>query len=139
MMRPARIAIGALAVLVIGLLLYFALQIFAPATSSAVVTGLRYSQTQTVPDFDTSRHTVTDPERVAAFTTLVKKYAISVQSFDQSVNDRCTGGLQTTVTVMFASGPNSEMRLYDCSEPSPKGTFVTDATALFTGWSAADR
>ena len=139
MTRPARIAIGALAVLVIGLLFYFAIQIFAPAVSSAVVTGLRYSQTQTVPDFDTSPHTVTDPERLDAFTTLVKKYAISVQSFDESLNDRCTGGLQTTVTVMFASGPNAELRLYDCSKPLPKGTFVTDATALFTGWSAAGR
>lgn len=136
MRMPARLAIGILGLVVVVLAIIFAVRALAPDVTTAPVTGIRYSQAQPVPNFDTSMHTVTDSRSLAEFAAIVAKYSVNLNSFDDNLNDVCTGGLSTSITVSYSGAPPSRLRIYDCALPVPKGTFVTDATALFTGWSA---
>ena len=102
------------------------------------VTGIRYSQSTAVAGFSQSAHRTTDSEEIAAFAAVVRKYSIDVTDFDQSLNDVCTGGLATAVTLEFADSKTAKFRLYDCGRIEPRGTFVSDASALFARWATAD-
>lgn len=138
MRLPARIAIGILGLAIVAIVIIFAARALTPEVPTAPVSGLRYFQSKAGPNFDTSTHSVTDARSIAEFEVLVSKYSINLDSFDENLNDVCTGGLSTSITVTYSGAPPSRLRIYDCASPVPKGTFVTDATALFTGWSTRD-
>lgn len=104
----------------------------------STITGIQYEQSTAVEGFSDSAHQTSDPARIAAFTAIVKKYSIDVTQFDQTLNDSCTGGLATDVTVKFADSKTAKLRIYDCGRIEPRGTFVSDASALFTRWATAD-
>ncbi|CAN5511092.1 hypothetical protein BH10ACT4_BH10ACT4_04480 [soil metagenome] len=107
-----------------------------PVTTS--ITGIQYSQSKAVEGFSASSHQTSDPDRIAAFTAIVKKYGIDVTHFDQTLNDVCTGGLATDITLEFADSKTAKLRVYDCGRTVPRGTFVSDTSALFTRWRAQD-
>ncbi|MET4782709.1 hypothetical protein [Glaciihabitans sp. UYNi722] len=108
----------------------------APATP---IQGLEFHQSQAVPNFDDGAHDVTDPVKLAAFSTLVKKYSIDLTDFNTAMNDGCTGGLATSITVTFTHSASQKLRIYACGGDTAKGTFVSDATALFSQWRTDDK
>lgn len=138
MRPPARLIAVIAAVVIVALVLL----VFAVNSSSrpllGPITGIQYSQSKAVEGFSDSSHETTDPERIAAFTKLVKEYSIDVTHFDQTLNDVCTGGLATNITLEFADSKTAKLRVYDCGRTVPRGTFVSDTSALFTRWRAAD-
>lgn len=135
---PVRwLALG-LAAVVIALIVIFTVRLSTPDAPTGPITSIEYSQTKAIPHFDISVHTVVEPAKITAFTDLLNKYSINANAYKQSLNDGCTGGLATEVTLKYANSPSATFRIYDCASPVPKGTFVTDATALFTGWSAGN-
>ena len=104
----------------------------------STITGIQYEQSTAVEGFSDSAHQTSDPARIAAFTAIVKKYLIDVTQFDQTLNDSCTGGLATDVTVKFADSKTAKLRVYYCGRIEPRGTFVSDISVLFTRWATAD-
>ncbi len=102
------------------------------------ITSIQYSQSKAVEGFSASSHETTDAARIAAFSAIVTKYSIDVTNFDQTLNDVCTGGLATVITLRFADSKSAKLRVYDCGRTVPRGTFVSDASALFTRWRAED-
>jgi hypothetical protein len=104
------------------------------APTLAPISAIDYSQYQAVPDFPDATHHTSDPARIAAFTALVKKYSIDVTDFNESLNDDCTGGMATTLTLHFADSKTAKFRVYDCGGQVPRGTFVSDTSALVTRW-----
>jgi hypothetical protein len=113
--------------------------VLTPPVRLAPIQSIQYYQTKTVPGFDNSMHTITDPTRVAAFSAIVKKYSIDLDHFDSTLNDECTGGLATNIAVTLGDRSVHKLRIYDCGRTTPRGTFVSDATALITSWSAQGR
>jgi hypothetical protein len=134
---PAR-ATGLFAAIVIvaAVAVVILVNLLTPPVRMAPIESIQYYQTKTVPGFDNSTHTVTDPTQVAAFSTIVKKYSIDFDHFDSTLNDDCTGGLATNITVTLTDRSVHKISIYDCGRTVPRGTFVSDATALFTSWSA---
>lgn len=118
--------------------IFILVSVLTPARAMAPISSIEFSQSKAVPNFPDATHTTTEPARIAAFTALVKRYSIDVTNFDQSLNDDCTGGLSTDITLRFAPSGAAKLRLYDCGRTVPRGTFVSDATALFTTWRTAD-
>jgi hypothetical protein len=121
-------------VVVVALAAVFVVQLVLKPAPAGPITALTFTQSQSVPGFHPATRTVTDPAQIARFTKLTQKYSVAVTAFDDSLNDVCTGGLETRVTLRFADSTMTRFRLYDCSGGVAKGTFVTDATALFSGW-----
>jgi hypothetical protein len=102
------------------------------------ITSIQYSQSKAVKGFSDSSHKTSDPARIATFTAIVTKYSIDVTHFDRTLNDVCTGGLATDITLGFADSKTATLRVYDCGRTVPRGTFVSDSSALFTRWRAQD-
>ena len=125
-------------VVVVGLAVLIVALNFGSRPELPPITGIQYSQSTAVAGFSESKHQTSDSARIAAFTAVVKKYSIDVTDFDQSLNDVCTGGLATAVTLEFADSKTAKLRIYDCGRIEPRGTFVSDASALFARWATAD-
>ncbi|MHC5795169.1 hypothetical protein ACVXZ4_03345 [Lacisediminihabitans sp. FW035] len=137
--RPPLRLIAALAgVVVVALVLTIVALSSSPRAALPPITGIQYSQSKAVEGFSDSSHETSDPARIAAFTAIVKKYGVDVTNFDQTLNDVCTGGLATDITLEFADSKTAELRVYDCGRTVPRGTFVSDTSALFTRWRAED-
>jgi hypothetical protein len=102
------------------------------------ITGIQYSQSKAVKGFSEFSHETSDAARIAAFTAIARKYSIDLAHFDQTLNDVCTGGLATDITLGFADSKTATLRVYDCGGAVPRGTFVSDTSALFTRWRAED-
>ncbi len=141
-MRPSGRLVALIGTIVTAVALVFVVililvTVLTPAPM-APITSIEFSQSKPVPNFSDSTHTTTEPARIAAFTALVKKYSIDPSNFDSALNDECTGGLTTDITLAFGGSKTAKLRLYDCGRTVPRGTFVSDATALFTGWRTAD-
>ena len=130
------VAVGV--VVVVGLAVLIVALNFGSRPELPPITGIQYSQSTAVAGFSESKHQTSDSARIAAFTAVVKKYSIDVTDFDQSLNDVCTGGLATAVTLEFADSKTAKLRIYDCGRIEPRGTFVSDASALFARWATAD-
>lgn len=138
MRPPVRLFAAVAAVVVVALVVLIVALNSGSRPVVTTITGIQYSQSTAVAGFSDSAHQTTDPARIAAFTAIVKKYSIDVTQFDQSLNDVCTGGLATNVTLEFADSKTAKFRVYDCGRIEPRGTFVSDASALFTRWATAD-
>lgn len=138
-MRPPTRLFVAITVVVVAALLVIVVAINStPRPALTPITAIAYIQSKAVKGFSDSPHQTTDPARIAAFTALSKKYSIDVTRFDRTLNDVCTGGLATDITLTFADSRTAKLRVYDCGRTVPRGTFVSDTSALFTGWRAAD-
>jgi hypothetical protein len=135
---PARLFVLAGALVVVALIAVSVVMLMAPARVVAPIVSIEYSQFKAVPDFPSSSHTTTGPDRIREFTALAKKYSIDVTHFDQNLNDDCTGGLATDITLKFSDSTTARLHLYDCGRTVARGSFVSDATALFTTWRIAD-
>jgi hypothetical protein len=120
------------------LAVFFAVQLFSRPVSLAPIERIEFSQYQAVPNFSDTTHVVSDAKRLDAFRALVSRYSIDLHNFDGSLNDDCTGGLSTNITIRFSDATVQKLQLYDCGKPVAGGTFVSDATALFSSWRAAD-
>jgi hypothetical protein len=127
-----------LAIIAVLLAVFFAVQLFSKPVSHAPIVKIEFSQYQAVPNFSDYPHVVTDEKRLDAFRTLVSRYSIDVRNYDKALNDDCTGGLTTNITLRFGDATTQKLQIYDCGKPTAGGTFVTDATALFSKWRAAD-
>jgi hypothetical protein len=103
------------------------------------VERVEYSQYTSTPDYDNSIYTVTNGVRIAKFQALVKKYSVDIADFNNALNDGCTGGLATNVTLYRAGNAMQKLNLYSCRGPNASGTFVADATKLFSEWHAKDQ
>jgi hypothetical protein len=138
-LRPPLRLIAAIAAVVIVALVVLVAAInsgYRPALTP--ITSIQYGQSKAVKGFVESSHKTSDPARIAAFTAIVSKYSIDVTHFDQALNDVCTGGLATDITLGFADSKTATLRVYDCGRTVPRGTFVSDSSALFTQWRAQD-
>lgn len=109
-----------------------------PRPELTPITGIQYSQSKAVKGFSGSSHETSDATRIAALTAIVAKYAVDVSHFDQTLNDVCTGGLATDITLQFADSKTATLRVYDCGRTVPRGTFVSDTSALFARWRVQD-
>ena len=138
MRPPVRLFAVVGAVVVVALIVFIVVLNTGSRPVLTSITGIQYSQSTAVTGFSESTHRTTDSARIAAFTALVKKYSIDVTDFDQTLNDVCTGGLATAVTLEFADSKTAKLRIYDCGRIEPRGTFVSDASALFARWASAD-
>lgn len=138
MTSPLRVIGWFAAVVVATLLVVLLVQVFTPPPTMPPVTSIRYLQSKASPQFTASAHTVDSPGRISQFTALLKKYAIDPANFDRTLNDVCTGGLATDITLRFEDAASDRLRIYDCGRTVAGGTFVTDATALVTAWNASD-
>ena len=130
------VAVGA--VVVVALAVLIVVLNFGSRPELPPITGIQYSQATAVAGFSESTHRTTDSAHIAAFAAVVKEYSINVTDFDPSLNDVCTGGLATAVTLEFADSKTAKLRIYDCGRIEPRGTFVSDASALFARWATAD-
>jgi hypothetical protein len=133
-----RVIAWASVVVAIALAVLFVTQVLLKPEPTKPVESIEFHQSQAVPNFEDGDHQVTEPAQLTAFSALVKKYSIDLGNFDTALNDGCTGGLATDVTVHFTDSTSQKLRIYDCGGPVAKGTFVTDATALFTQWRDGD-
>lgn len=107
-------------------------QLTAAPTPLKQIRSIEFSQSQAVPNFDDSSHTVRDQQRIREFAALVKKYDVDVTDYDTALNDGCTGGTATNIHLHFVDGSAQKLRTYACGGAS--GTFVQDVTDLFGGW-----
>ncbi|HEY0259591.1 MAG TPA: hypothetical protein VGC18_07055, partial [Lacisediminihabitans sp.] len=129
MRGPNRLFAWASLLVAIVLAVLFVFHVFVVPAPAKPIESLSFVQSQAVPDFEDSRHLVRDPVRIHRFDSLVKKYSIDLEHVNPALNDACTGGLATNITVAFRGGSTAALRIYDCQGSVPKGTFVTDATA----------
>lgn len=131
--------ISAVAAVVVGALVVLIVAVNSgPRPVLSPVTGIEYSQSKAVEGFTDFSHQTSDAARITAFTAIIKKYGVDVTNFDQTLNDVCTGGLATDISLEFANSKTAELRVYDCGRTVPRGTFVSDTSALFTRWRALD-
>ncbi len=138
-MRPPPRLIAALAAVIIIVVALLVVSVTSgPRPETTPITSIQYSQSKAVEGFTNSSHQTSDAARIAAFTAIAKKYGVDVTHFDQTLNDVCTGGLATDITLEFADSKTAELRVYDCGRTVPRGTFVSDTSALFTRWRAQD-
>ena len=93
---------------------------------------IEFHQTAAEPDFDNSTITVTNPEQLHRFGSLVHKYDVDLASFDSASAIGCTGGTTTHATLFFTSGAEQSITIFSCGS-TEKG-FTTSATSLFSGW-----
>lgn len=129
-----RITAWASAVVAIVLaVLFVTLVVLRPAPPKPIE-SIQFHQSQAEPNFEDGQHTVTDRARIAQFRALVVKYSIDLGNFNAALNDECTGGLATNITVTFTDSSSDKIVIYDCSGTVARGTFVSDATALFSEW-----
>jgi hypothetical protein len=135
---PPRTVVWISAIVAVGLAAFFAVQLSSRPVSRAPVERMEFGQYQAVPNFSDPVHVVSDERRIGEFRALVRHYSIDLRNFDRSLNDDCTGGLATNVTLHFTDSTSQKLQIYDCGKPVAGGTFVSDATALFVGWRAAD-
>ena len=138
MRPPVRLFVAVGAVVVVAVVVLIAALNSGSRPVLTSITGIQFSQSTAVAGFSKSTHRTTDPARIAAFAAVVKKYSIDVTDFDQTLNDVCTGGLATAVTLEFADSKTAKLRIYDCGRIEPRGTFVSDASTLFARWASAD-
>jgi hypothetical protein len=129
-----RVLIVLLCVVALASAVIVTVQIRSRAAEPVAVTRISYSQDQAVVGFTPVTKTVTDPARIAEFQELVARYDIDETDFDTRLNDVCTGGIDTRITLRSADTSKHRLRLYDCSGGDARHTFVTDATALLSGW-----
>ena len=138
-MRPqVRLLVAVIAVVIFALVALIVATNLGSRSTVTSITDIKYSQSKAVKGFSGSSHETSDAPRIAAFTAIASKYRIDVTRFDQTLNDVCTGGLTTDITLGFADAKTATLRVYDCGRTVARGTFVSDMSALFTGWRAQD-
>ncbi|CAN5385757.1 hypothetical protein BH09ACT1_BH09ACT1_14950 [soil metagenome] len=133
-MPAVRVLIVLLCLVALASAVLVTVQIRARVAEPVAVTSISYTQDQTVVGFTPVTKTITDPARIERFQALVARYDIDETDFDTRLNDVCTGGIDTRITLRSADKSEHRLRLYDCSGGGARQTFVTDATALLTRW-----
>ncbi len=135
-MRPRSVRVLAWVSLLVAVALavgFVVFQTHRPAPERPL-TSLSFHQSQAVPNFDDHTVRVDVKADLAELTAIAKKYDVDLAHYSESQNDGCTGGVRTTAALVFSDGGRATLDLYDCGGTRPKGTFLTDATALFTHW-----
>jgi hypothetical protein len=102
------------------------------------ILSLTFSQSQALPDFDTTEHTQDHPQQVARFVDLLDQNGVVwSEGVDPSLlADPCPGSITTQITAHYTGtdvvvGP---VEIGGCSDVS----FVDEVTALFSEWREAD-
>lgn len=134
-----RLGIWIVAILAFIIIVLFVSRALIRPGISNPVERIEYSQYDASASFDNSAYTVTKGERIAKFQALLKKYSIDIGDFNNALNDGCTGGLSTNVTLYISGNRIQKLNLYSCQGPDASGTFVTDATKLFSTWHTEDQ
>ncbi len=134
-----RLGIWIVAILVFVTAVLFVTRAAIRPTLSDPVERVEYSQYTSTPDYDNATYTVTNGARIARFQALVKKYSVDIADFNNALNDGCTGGLATNITLYRAGNSMQKLNLYSCRGPNASGTFVADATRLFSEWHTKDQ
>lgn len=98
------------------------------------IVSLTFSQSQALPDFDTSEHIQDHPQQVARFTDLLdENRVVWSEGIDPSLQaDPCPGSITTEITAHYSGtdivvGP---VTIGGCGDVA----FVDEVTALFSEW-----
>jgi outer membrane murein-binding lipoprotein Lpp len=101
------------------------------------IVSLTFSQSQALPDFDTSEHTQDKPRQIAKFTDLLfEKNVVWSLGIDPSlVGEPCPGSITTAITAHYSGtdvvvGP---VEIGGCSDDA----WVDEVTTLFANWRQA--
>ena len=101
------------------------------------IVSLTFSQSQALPDFDTSEHTQDAPQQVARFVSLLDAEGVVwSEGVDPSLlGEPCPGSITTQITAHYSGtdvvvGP---VEIGGCGDVA----FVDDVTALFSEWREA--
>ncbi len=73
------------------------------------ITSVSYSQSQALPNFDSSSHTTTDPADIADLTRVLQEFDVTGSYSSDRNTDGCTGALSTM--VVYTTADNSEVML----------------------------
>jgi outer membrane murein-binding lipoprotein Lpp len=105
--------------------------------ANADIVALTFSQSQALPDFDTSEYTQDYPQAVARFAALLDEYLIVwSEGVDPSLlGEPCPGSITTQITAVYEGtdivvGP---VEVGGCSDTA----FVDEVSTLFSGWRQA--
>ncbi len=98
------------------------------------ITSVSYKQSQSVPNFDDSTRTTTDPIKLAALEKILRDDGWHPGDEPDEHNDGCSGGIATTVTMQLSDGSSARLATYACGDSSDRLT--TDLTTLVSAWRA---
>lgn len=110
----------------------------ASAQAIPALTSVTYHQDRSIPNFDSSPHTVNDPPRLEALRSVLQKngWHRTATTNDPGSHRGCTGGTSTDLQITFADGQNSSFHVYDCDDDNRPLT--RDVTALVDSWHESD-
>jgi len=121
-------AIGAAALAVL-----FVITVGTARLAEGEIESLTFHQYQAIQDFDDAEYVQDDPAQVARFQALLTEFDVVPGVTVTTVEDRCDGGLSTTVELTYAGGDTAEMFIASCGEPA-YDEFNSRAIDLFTQW-----
>ncbi|MBK4348845.1 hypothetical protein [Lacisediminihabitans changchengi] len=131
---PSRILLLAIAAIIVSIVVGLIVHGVTRPGPVPPITSISFSQFEAVPGFDDSTFVERSPERIAELEKVAAKYDVPLNDVGTTHNDPCSGGLGTDVTLTFRGAGRSSFHLNSCTGPNGSGTFVADATALFSQW-----
>jgi len=131
---PSRVLLLAIAAIIVSIVIGLIVHGVTRPGPVPPITSISFSQFEAVPDFDGSTYVVRSPEQIAELEKIAAKYDVALNDVDANLNDPCSGGLGTDVKLEFRGSGTSSFHLNSCKGPQASGTFVADATALFSQW-----
>jgi hypothetical protein len=142
-MHRSRVALLALAASTT-LLLSACVGPFGPIAMSKsvdIIYHVDFTQSQAVPDFDDSEFTFgedsddVETKWMARFHQLLKDHDIEPWNYRPRDTEGCTGGITTTVHVMYHGAGEDTMVIDGCA--AEDGNFEAEATAFFSEYREA--
>ena len=131
---PSRVLLLAIAAIIVSIVIGLIVHGVTRPGPVPPITSITFHQVQAVPGFDDSTFVEKSPQRIDALEKVAAKYDVALNDVDAAQNDPCSGGLGTDVKLTFRGGGTSSFHLNNCRGPQASGTFVADATALFSDW-----
>lgn len=103
----------------------------AMSKSVDIIYYAEYSQSQAVPGFDDAEYTLEEGDpALEAFTTQLEAFGIQPWTYRTREADGCTGGITTTVRVMYHGAGEDTMVINACG--APDDSFEAVVTTIFT-------
>ncbi|MET0806510.1 MAG: hypothetical protein ABWX66_00235 [Lacisediminihabitans sp.] len=131
---PSRVLLLAIAAIIVSIVIGLIVHGVTRPGPVPPIASISFSQFEAVPGFDSSTFVERSPGRIAELEAIAAKYDVALNDVDANLNDPCSGGLGTDVKLEFRGSGTSSFHLNSCKGPQASGTFVADATALFSRW-----
>src|SRR5690349_4741622 len=105
-----------------------------------IIYQVDFSQSQAIQDFDDSEYTFGEdsddgPAWMTSFHQLLKDHDIEPWNYRPRETDGCTGGITTTVHMLYHGAGEDTMVIDGCA--AEDGSFEADATTFFTEYREA--